>query len=190
MTAFVLPHHADSQTLHSMLHKFRGRIASKPDSPQLSGMFNALQKRAGNDRTSHHFMIYWPLTQEAFNTKRCLYEASVGAITPKVKPFHFVYITSLLSKLHPRKDRFRRCKCADHAKRVPLDWSEFVYPQFVELLFKRLMTPSQCPSPLGSHTVQFVNESLQCRFEIEKQVSFLANVCPSLSLSLAKTHFL
>jgi len=174
MTAFVLPHHANKATLHGMLHKFRDRLASKPDSSQLANMFNALHKKSGGN--THHYMIYWPLTAEAFNTKRCLYEQSVNAVVPQPKAFHFVYITSLLTKLHPKKDRFRSCKCKDHAKQVPLDWAEFVYPQFVELLFRRSLTPSKCPSPLGTHTIQVVNEELQCRFEIDKEAAFLTQV--------------
>lgn len=185
MSTFVLPHHADSGTLHKMLHEFRHRIASKPDSPQLADMFNALQQKTGTNANSHHFMIYWPLKKEAFETKRCLYEASISAITTTPKPFHFIYITSLLSKLERKKHRFRPCKCVDHVKPVRLDWREFVYPQFVELLFKRSMTPSQCPSPVGPRTIQFVNESLQCCFEIEKQVSFLTDVCFSFPLPLS-----
>lgn len=176
-STFVLPHHANKETLQQMLNKFRGRLTSKPDSPQLAGMFNALQRRTGNNNNAHHFMIYWPLKPEAFESKRCLYESQTSALIPAPKDFHFVYITSLLAKLHPtKKTHFKRCQCKDHSRRVRLDWSEFVYPQFVELLFNRSMTPSKCPSPIGLHTVQLVNESLQCRFEIDKQATFLTHV--------------
>lgn len=174
MTSFVLPHHANSETLHRMFDSFRTRI--RTDETPLPNMFNALQQQMGNERGSHHYMIYWPLSKQAFETKRCLYETSVTSIVPEPKAFHFVYITSLLTKLHPKKARFRRCKCVDHSKEVSFDWSEFVYPQFVELLFKRsLLTPSKCPSPMALQTMQFINESLQCHFEIDKQAYFLNN---------------
>jgi len=182
MSAFVLPHHSTNDALHGMLDKFRHRLAEKPHSAQLSVMYEALQKRTGVSANSHHYLIYWPLTPEAFNTKRCLYEKEVSSLICTPKSFHFIYITSLLQKIHPKKNRYRSCKCKDHAKRIPLDWSEFVYPQFIELLFKRAMTPSKCPSPIAAHAIQLTNESLQCRFEIERQASFLNQVC-HLSLS-------
>lgn len=122
----------------------------------------------------HHYMIYWPLSKESFKTKRCLYEESLSTLSVKPKPFHFVYITAMLAKIHPEKSRFRACHCKDHASHIKLDWREFVYPQFVELLFKRTMTPTRCSSPMASHTLQLVNESLQCRFEIDREASFLA----------------
>ena len=180
MTAFVLPHHANSDTLRNMLHQFRGRLqeeTSASSTPHLPNMFNALQKRSGNNQISHHYMIYWPLTREAFDTKRCLYETSVSSIVPAPQPFHFVYITSLLTKIHPKKNCFRSCKCTDHAKRIRLDWREFVYPQFVELLFKRSLTPTSCPSPLAENTIQLINKQLQCRFEIDTRAAFLNDVC-------------
>lgn len=159
MTCFILPHHAKKEALHKMLLTFKERVESAPYTTHLPNMFNALQKRD----SVHHYMIYWPLSKERFNTKRCLVEQSV---MPECEAFHIIQVTSLLSKLSLKKNQFRRCDCSNHAREVTLDWREFIYPQFVEFLFNRSLTPTKCPSPQDKDTVQLTNETLQCCFEI------------------------
>lgn len=198
MASFVLPHHANAETLRQMLQSFRARIHKHCDtvssSSSSSGSYSKREKEVAirdfleqmnelavmglDGTTTQKCIFYWPLTDDRFKTKQCLIDKS------GTHNIHLVSMPALVAKIHPVKNKFSRCECTSHAPRIRLNWQEFVYPQFVELLFKRLQLPSNCPSPTAQNVHCIINEKMQFSMEIDKHAAFLKEVCLSLSLSI------
>lgn len=188
MTSFVLPRHATTEMLHKMLRYFRDRLDKEcvgegtgtqygPVTRELlQSMVNTLDVAAA--ATTQQYMLYWPMANKtAYDTKLCLYKE------PGPHNIHLVSVPVLIDKLHPTKNHFSRCVCTHHADRIRFDWREFIYPQFVDLLFRRIQLPSNCPSPSTNNAHCIINEKLPFSMEIDKTATFLPHVCPPLSLS-------
>lgn len=197
MASFVLPHHASAEILHEMLRNFRQRLdkecieqcASERAAPPLSfqrdllGSMQDIVKGAQKDSNTQQHIIYWPMSKDPYRTKRCIIndKNEDGAAVSPSTGIHLVPILSLLTKLHPsKKNRFLSCQCTNHSKRVRLNWREFIYPQFIDLLFKRVQLPSTCPSPSTKDACCILNEELRFCMEIDKEASFISRVANDL----------
>jgi hypothetical protein len=134
MSTFVLPQHANKETLKTLFKGFRTRLqASGHVELLLKGMNDALSNR------SSHCLIYWPVTNDEWHTKTCVYDQTYERGKESAVCFHLVYLTTLLSKLNKTATHFNECQCHNHTRGILFDWHEFVYPQFVELLSKRTL---------------------------------------------------
>lgn len=153
MSTFVLPQHANKETLKGLFQGFRTRIESSGRiDVLLGGMRDALSNR------SSHCLIYWPLKNDEWHTKTCVYDQTFERGKESAVCFHLVYLTTLLAKLNKTATRFLECQCHNHTRDIHFDWQEFVYPQFVELLSKRtvvtsdersISAPPTPPSPIS-----------------------------------------
>lgn len=187
MTSFILPRHANAEMLHKMLRCFRARLENECSGEQtsqrsqvtyelLESMVQTLsvtQERS----TTQQCILYWPLKNKStYETKRCLYAQ------PGVHNIHLVYVSALIEKLHPTKNHFNRCQCGDtyHADRIRFDWREFIYPQFVTLLFAQHQLPSACPSPSTSNAHCIINEKFPFTMEIDRTALFLTHISDDL----------
>lgn len=184
MTSFILPRHANAEMLHKMLRCFRVRLENECVAEEtsqrervtyelLESMVETLQVTHGNS-SAQQCILYWPLKNKTmYETKRCLYER------PGTHNIHLVYVSTLIDKLHPTKNHFNRCQCDGetyHADRIRFDWREFIYPQFVTLLFGQHQLPSACPSPSTSNAHCIINEKFPFTMEIDRSAAFLTNV--------------
>ncbi len=187
MSSFIMPRHANASMLRKMLKNFRSRIEKQCCGEQagsqqrdyvtrdlLQSMANTLNL-AEQTSTTFTTILYWPLSKDTFNRQLCLYEK------PGAQDIHLVSMTNLIAKAHPWKNHYRACDCIDHDKRLRFDWREFIYPQFVQMMYARLQLPSACPSPSTKEAHCITNEILQFTMEIDKTATFLTHVC-SLSL--------
>lgn len=187
MACFVLPVHANAEILHKMLRSFRERInMASYGSEQLTitperrdlvtyELLHSI-KTLEEGQTKHH-VLYWPLSNDPYQMQRCLLEPNQSG----TNNVHLIPITTLIKKIHPHKEnRFMPCNCADHSRRIRLNWREFIYPQFVELLFKRIQLPSSCPSPSTHQAQCLINEKCQYSMEIDKRASFLTDISNDL----------
>ncbi len=183
MKTFILPQHANIDVLREMLGDFRRRLDEKTTNlsmiVDMNSQLDSMQRNDSQSDTENSFpyIIYWPYTNDEYSTKRCLY--ATDATTPSAA-YHMVYITTLLKLIHPVEHRFRKCACIDHTQKLILRREEFIYPQFVRILYKRLVVPiitDNTPLTVASATHSVTSESLQCKIRIDKTASFLTNVC-------------
>jgi hypothetical protein len=144
-TSFVLQQHNKPEILHALLKSFRSRLDKQSaaerasSSPLLQAMQTALS-------STPHSMIYWPLVGDEYHTKTCIYDNAYERDKKESQCFHLVRFTDLLPRLHPTKSKFIACHCINHAPDITLNWQEFIYPQFVELLYKKYDASTPPPS--------------------------------------------
>ena len=183
MTSFILPRHANAEMLHKMLRCFRVRLEKECAGEQtshrervtyemLESMVETLSITQQSSSTQQ-CVLYWPLKDKpTYDTKRCLYER------PGTHNVHLVYVSALIDKLHPTKNHFKRCQCGEthHASRIRFDWREFIYPQFVTLLFAQHQLPSACPSPSTTNAHCIINEKFPFTMEVDCSAAFLTHV--------------
>ena len=181
MTSFILPNHANAQVLQKMLRHFRNRLQKESYGAEQVSVVQGGERvtlellqsiKTEQDKVSEHYVLYWPLQHDPYQTKRCIIQQQ-----QHTHNLHVIPITSLILKIHPTmKNRFMPCECVDHSKRVRLNWREFIYPQFVDLLFRRLQLPSNCPSPSVTNAYCVLNEKLHFSMEIDRHALFLRHV--------------
>jgi hypothetical protein len=155
--SFVLKQHNDITVLKKMYKAFKARIDEK-NSPLesydlITAMHKALVSMSGS-RCIH--LIYWPLIASEYQTKTCVYDQSYESTKQEATCFHLVNMTRLIEKLKRTKDSYVRCGCRNHSKNIRLQWQEYAYPQFVNLLYRHYSRQiysrpsSPCASPYFS----------------------------------------
>lgn len=155
MTAtFVLPQHAKKETLKTLFGDFKTRLRESGRADILiKGMSEALTNCAS------HCLIYWPLQNDEWHTKTCVYDQVYERGKQSAVCFHLVYLTTLLASLNKTVTRFIECQCHNHSRDIAFNWQEFIYPQFVQLMLQRgplvasdtesISMPPTPPSPIS-----------------------------------------